>query len=65
MLEFFKSIPEIVFRIINFVILFGALGFFCRNMIKNMFKGRKDSISNELAESEKAKDKAKSLEKDM
>ena len=65
MLEFIKSIPEIVYRILNFVILFGALGFFCRNMIKNMFKSRKDKIGEEINESEKAKDKAKSLEKDI
>ena len=35
---------EIVYRIINFVILFGALGFACRKMIKNMFGGRREKM---------------------
>lgn len=53
---------EIVYRIINFVILFGALGFACRKMIKNMFGGRREKISRELAEAEDAKERAKSLQ---
>lgn len=56
---------EIIYRIINFVILFGALGFLCRNMIKNMFRSRRDKISNELREAEEAKEKARSLENDI
>ena len=56
---------EIVYRIINFVILFGALGFACRKMIKNMFGGRREKISRELAEAEDAKERAKSLQGDM
>ena len=65
MLEFFRSIPEIVFKVINFIILFGALGYICRNLIKNMFRGRREKIGEELSEAEKARNKAKSLEKDI
>lgn len=56
---------EIIYRIINFVILFGTLGFFCRNMIKNMFRGRREKISRELSEAEEARQQAKSLTGDI
>lgn len=53
---------ELIFRIFNFVILFGALGFLCRNIIKNMFRGRRDKISRELEEAEEAKENARALQ---
>ncbi len=56
---------EIVFKIINFVILFGALGYLCRNLLKKMFKGRREDIGNELKAAETAREKARTLENDM
>jgi len=56
---------DLVFKIINFIILFGALGYLCRNMIKDMFAGRKNKLSEELENAEKAKNQAKSLNSDI
>ena len=58
---------EIVFKIINFLILFGALAFICvkKNLLKNMFGGRRDRVISELDESEKARDQAKLIRADI
>lgn len=56
---------EILFAIINFVILFGALFLITRKMIVKMFRGRKDAIAQQLAESEQAKQQAETLRADM
>ena len=56
---------DIVYKIINFVILFGTLLFLCRNMIKNMFQGRQEKLADEIKEAEQAREQAKSLGDDM
>ena len=54
---------DALFRIINFVVLFGVLGFLCRNMIKNMFRSRIDKINSSLDEADKENQKVSSLTK--
>lgn len=58
---------ELVFKIINFIILFGALAFICvkTGLLKNIFGKRRESVINELNEAEKMRDKAKSLNADI
>ena len=65
MLEFLHSVPDIIWKIVNFIILFGALGYLCRNLLKQMFKGRRDGIGEELKAAEEAREKAKTLDNDM
>ncbi len=56
---------EILFAVINFVILFGALGLLTRKMIVKMFRGRKEQISDELEQAEQARQEAKDLNSDV
>ena len=56
---------EVIAKIFNFVVLFGALAYLCRNLLKNMFGGRRKDIGQELEGAEKAREKAKSLADDM
>ena len=56
---------DILFKILNFIILFGALWYLCRKMIKNMFKGRQDKVKNELEQAEEARRRARSLGEDI
>ena len=55
---------HILFKIINFVILFGGIGFLGRKMIKNMFGGRREKIGQSLVEADEARDQAKNLIRD-
>ena len=52
---------DVIFRIINFVVLFGALGFLARNIIKKMFQSRIDKVNSDLDEADAANKKAGSL----
>ena len=58
---------EIVFKIINFIILFGALAFICvkTGLLKNIFGVRREKVVSELDKSEKMRDKAKTLNADI
>ena len=56
---------DFLWMILNFVILFGALWFFARKMVKKKFTGRRDKIAGALEESAKAKDEAAGLKADM
>lgn len=56
---------EILFAIINFVILFGALFLITRKMIAKTFRSRKEQIAQQLAEAEQAKQQAEALHADM
>ena len=58
---------EIVFKVINFIILFGALAFICvkTGLLKNIFGKRRENVINELDEAEKMRDKAKTLNADI
>ena len=58
---------ELVWKIVNFIILFGALYFICRklNLFDKMFGSRRRGISKEIADSEKAQAQAKALGDDI
>ncbi|MBQ0037369.1 MAG: F0F1 ATP synthase subunit alpha [Clostridiales bacterium] len=56
---------DILFAVINFVILFGALFLITRKMIVKMFRDRKDQIAQELEQTERAKQEAKNLTADV
>ncbi len=56
---------DIIYKIINFIILFAGLWYFARNIIKNMFGGRRKKLGDELSEAESARQKAESLNQDM
>ena len=43
---------EVIAKIFNFVVLFGVLGYLCRNLLKNMFAGRRQAIGDELKSAE-------------
>ena len=53
---------DIIWKIVNFIILFGALYFVCRN---KMFGSRRRGIGEEIENSEKAKAQAKALGEDI
>ena len=58
---------DIIWKIINFIILFGALFFFCRklNLFDKMFGSRRRGIDEQIKDSEKAQAKAKALGEDI
>ena len=58
---------DIIWKIINFIILFGALFFFCRklNLFDKMFGSRRRGIDEQIKNSEKAQAKAKALGEDI
>ena len=58
---------EILWKIVNFIILFGALYFICRkmNLFDKMFGSRRRGIGEEIECSEKAKAQAKALGDDI
>ena len=58
---------EIIWKIVNFIILFGALFIVCRKMelFDKMFGSRRRGIGEEIESSEKAKAKAKALGEDI
>ena len=59
------TVKEIIFAIINFVILFGALFLITRKMIAKTFRSRKEQIAQELTQAEQARQQAKDLRSDM
>ena len=58
---------EIIWKIVNFIILFGALYLVCRkmNLFDKMFGSRRRGIGDEIESSEKAKAQAKALGADI
>ena len=58
---------DIIWKIINFIILFGALFFFCRklNLFDKMFGSHRRGIDEQIKNSEKAQAKAKALGEDI
>ena len=58
---------DIIWKIVNFIILFGALYFICRkmNLFNKMFGSRRRGIGEEIENSEKAKAQAKALGEDI
>ena len=58
---------EILWKIVNFIILFGALYLVCRkmNLFDKMFGSRRRGIGDEIESSEKAKAQAKALGADI
>ncbi len=58
---------EIIWKIVNFIILFGALFIVCRKLglFDKMFGSRRRGIGEEIESSEKAKAKAKALGEDI
>ena len=52
---------EVIFRIINFILLFGLLGFFCRKMIRNIFMVRKKRLEQDLSDADDGRKKAEEL----
>ena len=58
---------DIIWKIVNFIILFGALYFICRKMklFDKMFGSRRRGIGEEIENSEKAKAQAKALGEDI
>ena len=58
---------DIIWEIVNFIILFGALYFICRkmNLFDKMFGSRRRGIGEEIENSEKAKAQAKALGEDI
>ena len=58
---------EILWKIVNFIILFGALYLVCRkmNLFDKMFGSRRRGIGDEIESSEKAKAPAKALGADI
>lgn len=49
---------DFLFRIINFVILFGGLGYLLAKPLKNFLKTRKETIENAIMEARRAKEDA-------
>ncbi len=58
---------DIIWKIVNFIILFGALYLVCRkmNLFDKMFGSRRRGIGEEIENSEKAKAKARALGEDI
>ena len=58
---------DIIWKIVNFIILFGALYLICRkmNLFDKMFGSRRSGIGEEIENSEKAKAQAKALGEDI
>ena len=58
---------DIIWKIVNFIILFGALYLICRkmNLFDKMFGSRRRGIGEEIENSEKAKAQAKALGADI
>ena len=58
---------EIVFKVINFIILFGALAFICvkTGLLKKIFGDRREQVIDEIDAADKARDKAKMLNADI
>ena len=58
---------DIIWKIVNFIILFGALYLICRkmNLFDKMFGSRRRGIGKEIENSEKAKAQAKALGEDI
>ena len=58
---------DIIWKIVNFIILFGALYIICRkmNLFDKMFGSRRRGIGEEIENSEKAKAQAKALGEDI
>lgn len=56
---------EILFAVINFVILFGALFLITRKMIARMFRERKEKIAQDLEQAQKARQTAQDLSADL
>ena len=58
---------DLVFKIINFLILFGALAFIAKKLglIDKMFTSRRRKVESDLMEAEKARRHALSLDEDM
>ncbi len=58
---------DIIWKIVNFIILFGALYFVCRkmNLFDKIFGSRRRGIGEEIENSEKAKAQAKALGEDI
>ena len=58
---------DIIWKIVNFIILFGALYLICRkmNLFDKMFGSRRRGIGEEIENSEKAKAQAKALGEDI
>ena len=58
---------DIIWEIVNFIILFGALYFICHkmNLFDKMFGSRRRGIGEEIENSEKAKAQAKALGEDI
>ena len=58
---------DIIWEIVNFIILFGALYLICRkmNLFDKMFGSRRRGIGEEIENSEKAKAQAKALGEDI
>ena len=58
---------DIIWKIVNFIILFGALYFICRkmNLFDKMFGSLRRGIGEEIENSEKAKAQAKALGEDI
>ena len=58
---------DIIWKIVNFIILFGALYLVCRkmNLFDKMFGSRRRGIGEEIENSEKAKAQAKALGEDI
>jgi len=56
---------DVLWMVLNFVILFGGLWFLARGKIMKSFRDRRKKISDELDESSSAREKAKKLDADM
>ena len=58
---------DIIWKIVNFIILFGALYLICRkmNLFDKMFGSRRRGLGEEIENSEKAKAQAKALGEDI
>ncbi|MBQ9046082.1 MAG: F0F1 ATP synthase subunit alpha [Oscillospiraceae bacterium] len=56
---------EFLFSLINFLILFGALFFITRKMIKRMFAGRRDQIAEDLQDAADCEQEAERLGADI
>ena len=56
---------DIVFKLINFVILFGALILIGRKMVVKMFSGHRQKVLDALSRSDQAKQKAMTLDSDL
>ena len=59
------GLPPLFWKIFNFVLFFGVLGWLLRKPLGQFFRGRRESIAHQLAEATRQREEAERLQRDM